>query len=220
MVQARLREPYVVAVASQKGGVGKTTLALELAAAVAASSGRALLVDIDPQRSAEEIVASSRNVPFDFAAEDNPGVLKQLRTIRDYDTIIVDTPGSLELAAILDGVLASATFALIPMVPERAAVQPTIRTARMCKDRGVPHRVVINMADPLRGQGPVDAAWRLLDELEIPRMRSKVRRYVSHSQAQLDGQMITEYHGDRSWQAALSDIRGVQAEMLLELGRR
>jgi chromosome partitioning protein len=219
MVQARLRDPYVVAVVCQKGGVGKTTLALELAATVAASSGRALLVDIDPQRSAEEIVVSSQNVPFDFAAEDDPAVLKQLRTVRDYDTVIVDTPGSLEHAATVAGVLASATFALIPMVPERAAVQPVIRTARMCADHDIPHRVVINMADPLRGQGPVDAAWGLLDELKIPRMRSRVRRYVSHSQAQLDGRPITEYRGDRSWEAALSDIRGVQAEMLLELGR-
>jgi len=83
----------------------------------------------------------------------------------------------------------------------------------------VPHRVVLNIADPLRGPARVEAAWGLLDSLEVPRMISFVRRYVAHSQCQLDGRMITDYRGDRSWSAALADVRRVQAELLLELGR-
>jgi chromosome partitioning protein len=219
MLHARTREPWVIAICSQKGGVGKTTLALELASVFADTSGRALVVDIDPQRTAEEIITASATVPFDFAAEDDPHVLEQLRTVRDYDAIIVDCPGNLEDTETLTGVLASATYAIIPMIPERAAVQPTLRTARLCADSKVDHRVVLNMADPLRGTGPVEAAWGLLDELQVPRMSSFVRRYVAHSQAQLDGRMITEYRGDRSWSQALADVRRVQGEMLLELGR-
>lgn len=219
MIEARARDPYVIALASQKGGVGKTTLALELAAVFADTSGKVLVVDIDPQRSAEEIITASEQVPFDFAAEDDPRVLEQLRTVREYDAIIVDCPGNLEDTETLAGVLASATFAVIPMIPERAAVQPTLRTSKLCADHEVAHRVVINMADPLRGAGPVEAARELLDGLEVPRMVSFVRRYVAHSQAQLDGRMITEYRGDRSWSSALGDVRRVQAELLLELGR-
>src|ERR1035441_5010329 len=125
MVQARTREPWVIAVASQKGGVGKTTLALELASVFADTSGRALLIDIDPQRTAEEIIAASDDVGFDFAAEDDPRVLERLRTVRDYGALIVDCPGNLETET-LAGVLVSATFAVIPMVPERASVKPTL----------------------------------------------------------------------------------------------
>jgi hypothetical protein len=50
-------------------------------------------------------------------------------------------------------------------------------------------------------------------------MISFVRRYVAHSQPQLDGRMITDYRGDRSWFPALADVRRMQAELLLELGR-
>ena len=57
----------IVAVANQKGGVGKTTLTLAIASEVARRGGRALVIDADPQANATDTIAGE-----DFDADDFP----------------------------------------------------------------------------------------------------------------------------------------------------
>ncbi len=209
----------ILTVANQKGGVGKTTLTMQLAAALSRSH-RVLVVDVDPQRSTVWWAENVRDrLPFDFAGTQHPNVLGRLRDLSsEYDFVVVDTPGSLENTAILETALDSSDFVLVPMTPDPLAVEPTTRTvSRLLEPRSLRHALVLNRIDPrIHAQ---HATWSsLLDTtLGLPRLEAYLRQYKAHTDAPVLGELVTSVRDTRRTSPLIWDVTRLGREVAQQL---
>lgn len=206
---------YTIAIANQKRGVGKTTLAMQLGAGLSRRH-RVLVVDVDPQQStvwwAENV---TRPLPFDYAGAQQPTMLARLHLLHvQYDFVVVDTPGTLEDTRILEAVLDAADYALVPMAPEPLAVEPTARTiARLIEPRHLRYSVVLNKLDPRVPDQP--ATWaRIVDsDFGYPRTAQSLRLYKAHADAPILGHLVTGMPDNRRTAGVISDVTALSYEV-------
>ena len=131
----------VISFVTQKGGAGKTTLAVNCAVAAEKSGRKTLILDLDPQGSAESwyqdreadtprlVKIESWTLPEAIAKAHNAG----------YDLVMIDTPGRDEPS--VTAAIRAADFCIIPCRPtpvDMKATPPTVATiARLREGRGI-----------------------------------------------------------------------------------
>ena len=142
-------ETYVIAVACQKGGSGKTTIAAHLAVqAGTAGQGPVSLVDTDPQGSLAEWWEARKDDSLALARvklDDLVADPARLRT-RGAAIAIIDTPPA--LTASIEQVIAIADLVIIPARPSPHDLRAIGATVKMARRAGKPFLFVVNGAAP------------------------------------------------------------------------
>ena len=119
----------IIAVVNQKGGAGKTTLAMLLAGSLADSGKRVLVADADPQNTA--LHWSGMGGGFPAEVEDVSGeegkLHKALRKRQEeFDYIVIDSPPA-AAAPVTASALRAARLALVPVIPSPLDLWASVR---------------------------------------------------------------------------------------------
>jgi len=180
----------VVSLISQKGGGGKTTVAVHLAACAHLAGKRCAIIDLDPQGSALEWRARRDSpLPEVTGAQSRslPSLLGQAND-NGAELVIIDTAPHSDRAA-ADAASASDTI-LIPVRPyalDMAAVESTLAVLDLAGARGRAY-VLLNAA-PAKG-GFADEAEKTLT---VPFSPVRLHHRVAYAHAVNDGRSVLEY---------------------------
>lgn len=146
---------HVIAVIAQKGGTGKTTLALSLAVAAQQAGQNAAIIDLDPQATASNWADRRGTDQAPLVVSAQPARLAHvLKTAEEggVGLVVIDTPPRAEQAAI--AAAKAAHLVLIPCRPAVFDLDTVSTTLELLKlSGGAPMAAILNGVPAVGGEG-------------------------------------------------------------------
>jgi chromosome partitioning protein len=204
----------VIALVGNKGGAGKTTLAVNLAALLA-KSGPTVLFDADPQGSAlqwQRIAGTEADPRVVDTASGLEGVFA--REAAHYEHAVIDCPPSVH-AAQTHAALEVSDIALIPVQPSPLDLWATVHIEHAVeKARSVNPNLrallVINQLEPRTRLSRL--IGQALAELELSAADTAIRRRAVYRASVLEGKSVLDMGS--SGAAAATEIRNLISEVV------
>ena len=182
----------IVALLAQKGGAGKTSLALALAVEAGGAGKTAIVLDTDPQASAGRW-RDRRQVPEPAVIDVQPSRLQNAlgaAAEQGVDLVVIDTPPRSESAA-----LEAARVAHLVVIPCRAQIldlETVPATQQLLALAGNPPAVAILSAVPPRGARAAQAR-RAIARFGLPVCPHTLGHRAAWGDASALGLTVTEY---------------------------
>jgi chromosome partitioning protein len=204
----------IISVQNQKGGVGKTTIAIHISHALALRDFSVLLVDADPQGSARDWAAARADKPpFDLVGLDRPTIHRDIPTIaKKYDYTVIDGPP--RVSDLARSAIAAADIVVIPVQPSPydvwacneviKLIQEALVFKEKLKSVFAINRKIVNTAI---GRDVAEA----LSGYELPILRSHICQRVAFAESAATGQTVLELDPNG---AAAQEVNALVDELL------
>lgn len=224
----------VIAVANQKGGCGKTTTCMSLAAGLAGAGYSTLVVDADPQRSAMAWRNASEENLLSFEIVGIPGPvlhkdIPKLADRSDYEVILIDCPpgggkaagGQQGVDDITRSALLAADVVIMPVQPTpmdyraSATMLPLLRDIGFYKP-GLRVFLLVSRKPPSNtrlGREAKAAAEQFfsIDGLQVAVLQTEICNRQAYAEAPGSGRTVLDYdEGSR----AAAEVRELTREVI------
>lgn len=209
-----------IALVSQKGGVGKSTLAISIAWELAARGASVLVVDGDPQGTAriaaDVATEAGKNAPTAVALGKDMCLPQNLRRFERFEHVIIDTPA--KLGDVQRAALMIADVALVPISQSGAEVwgnTDTIALISQAQTINTPLRAALVFVRKLPSTALGRRARSIFESSEFPLLAAETSFRIAWQEAITAGMGVAQYAPkDKS----ANELRALVNE-LLELGR-
>lgn len=204
----------VISVLNQKGGVGKTTLSVNLASALKAMGRKVLLVDADPQGSSLDWAAAREADPlFSVVSCPKPTIHKTVADIgAGKDFVIID--GAPRVTDLARSCIMASDLVLIPVQPSPYDIWASQEIVTLINEAAV-YKPELKAAFVINRKIPKTAIGRdvesTLSEFELPVLKTTVGQRVVFAESAASGMSVAEQEPRSS---AAREIKNLAKEVL------
>ncbi len=185
----------IISVVNQKGGVGKTTIAINLGIGMARRNYKVGFLDTDPQGTASQWQSIEGNLGFEVRRHPSPVSFGDLTDEdRNHGFLIIDTPPA--IGGITRSVLALADLAIIPLAPSVLDIWSSRTTIGMIEEAkkanpGLQGRLLVSRKIPRTRLGR--EGREAIAALEMDLFKTEISQRIAYVESMIAGVSVFQY---------------------------